>query len=89
MRRNSKVTRLKKRGETDGPNPVSGSGYRNLFCTKYGQCLDFAIESAWESWACYKCPDKKQVLILDDFPATNSDVDLYYELPREFHLRAS
>jgi len=88
-RRNAKVTRLKKRGQAVGPNPVCGSGDRNLFCSHYSQCLDLAIGNAWDTWACFECPFQKQVVILDDFPATNREVALYHELPRDFHLRAS
>lgn len=87
--RNAKVTRLKKRGQGVNPNPVYGSGDRNLFCSHYSQCLDFAIGKGWDSWACFECPNRKKVVVLDDFPATNRDVALYHELPREFHRRAS
>ncbi len=88
MTRTSEVSRLRKRGKTKGPKPVCGKGYRNLFCSHYNQCLDFAIKKSWEGWACFKCAHKKQVMILDDFPATNSDMALYHELPTEFHLQA-
>lgn len=86
-RRKSKVARLKKRGRVDGPNPVCKKGDRNLFCPHYCQCLDFAILKSWEYWACYDCMYKNQALILDDYPATNSETVLYHTLPQELYLR--
>jgi len=87
MRPKSKVVRLKKFDGVDGPNPVCKRGYRNIFCSSYRQCLDFAVMKSWERWACIDCPHKKQILVLDDFPATNNDAVLYHTLPQEFHMR--
>ena len=84
----SKVARLKNYGRADGPNPISKRGYRNIFCSNYRQCLDFVVMNSWERWACVDCPHKKEVLALDDFPATHSDTVLYYTLPQEYHMRA-
>jgi hypothetical protein len=83
-RQKRKLPGLKMLKKTNGRNPVPQSGYRNLFCTHYSHCLDFAIMCAWDSWACSKCTHKKQVQIFDDFPATNRDVVLYHEFPKEF-----
>ena len=87
-RQKPRVARLKNYGKADGPKPVSQKGYRNLFCSNYRQCLDFAVMNAWERWACVDCPHKKQVLVLDDFPATNNDTVLYHALPHEYHMQA-
>ena len=87
--RKIRVPRFKKVEKAESQNPVPGSGYRNLFCAHYSQCLDFAIMRAWESWACSECTHKKQVQIFDNFPAANRDVALYHELPGEFHKLAS
>lgn len=87
-RQKPKVARLKNFGRADGPNPLSKRGYRNIFCPQYRQCLDFVIEKSWERWTCVDCPHKKQVLIIDDFPATNNDAVLYHTLPKEFHPQA-
>jgi hypothetical protein len=88
-RQKYKVPRLKMIEKTDSQNPVPESGYRNLFCVHYSQCLDFAILSAWDTWACSRCTNKKQVQVFDDFPASNRDAALYHELPGEFHKLAS
>ncbi len=29
---------------------------RNLFCDRYDICLDEAVEKAWTSWTCSRCP---------------------------------
>jgi hypothetical protein len=82
-----KVARLKKRSKMDGPNPVFKKGDRNLFCPHYCECLDYAILKSWEYWACFDCAMKKQALVLDDYPATNSETVLYHTLPQELYLR--
>lgn len=83
-----KIARLKNYGTPDGPNPVCKRGYRNIFCPQYRQCLDFVVNKSWERWACVDCPQKKPVMILDDFPATNNETVLYHFLPQEFHKQA-
>lgn len=30
--------------------------HRNLFCPSYDDCLDQAVEQAWTSWTCARCP---------------------------------
>ena len=87
-REKSKVIRLKNYGRADGPNPLCKGGYRNTTCPNYRQCLDFVVKKSWERWTCVDCPHKKQVLILDDFPATNNDAVLYHSLPNEFRTQA-
>jgi hypothetical protein len=86
-KRKTKVARLKRRGKSDGPNPVFKKGDRNLFCPHYCDCLDFAIFKSWDYWACFDCDHKKQALVLDDFPATKSETVLYHSLPQELYLR--
>jgi len=83
----SKVTKMRRRSKDDGPNPVFKKGDRNLFCPYYCECLDFAILKSWEFWACFDCKHKKNVQILDEYPATNSETVLYHTLPQEFYLR--
>ena len=88
MRQTPRVARLKNYGRAGGPNPVFKRGYRNICCPNYSQCLDFVVKKSWERWACVDCPQKKQFLILDDFPATNRETVLYHTLPQEFHRHA-
>jgi hypothetical protein len=35
--------------------PIQKKGDRNVFCPFYGDCLDFVIEKAWETWDCRDC----------------------------------
>ena len=86
-KRKSRIARLKRRSSADGPNPAYKKGDRNLFCAHYCQCLDFAILKSWEYWSCFDCKFKKQALVLDDYPATNSETVLYHTLPQEYYLR--
>jgi hypothetical protein len=45
------------------PNPVScpeaaGRGdaaHRNLYCTHYNDCLQFAARKSWRDWTCQQC----------------------------------
>ena len=36
-------------------NPTVQRGGRNVFCSHYGDCLDYVIEQSWESWNCDRC----------------------------------
>jgi hypothetical protein len=60
--------------------PLHRSGSKNIYCPFYGNCLDYAAKSHWESWDCSECPHKEKRqpirtdLITDGFGA-------YCELP--------
>ena len=30
--------------------------YRNLSCSEYQKCLDYAIKRKWQGWTCFFCP---------------------------------
>lgn len=37
-------------------NPTkTDRGERNLFCSHYSNCLDYAIKEGWNSWDCSRC----------------------------------
>jgi hypothetical protein len=38
----------------------NNEGGRNLFCSQYSHCLDYAIDKAWDSWNCSKCDFKNK-----------------------------
>jgi hypothetical protein len=45
------------------PNPVSrpeagspgDASHRNLYCTHYSDCLQFAARKGWRDWSCTEC----------------------------------
>jgi|WetSurMetagenome_2_1015567.scaffolds.fasta_scaffold500599_2 hypothetical protein len=39
----------------EGRNPSKRRGNRNIFCSEYNHCLDYAINQSWNSWNCCKC----------------------------------
>ena len=36
-------------------NPTRNRVYRNVFCSDYNHCLDYAISESWNSWNCNRC----------------------------------
>jgi hypothetical protein len=72
---------------TNHPNPTHKKGDRNLFCSHYCQCLDFAIKKSWDYWACPDCRFKNDQQYLNDYPCTNSETVLYYTLSPDIFLK--
>jgi hypothetical protein len=71
-------------------NPVNQPGDRNLECTFYGRCLDFAVQYGWQHWNCGQCFHKSKKLAVDAV-RTVPDTSVHYEipsgLPRRFYER--
>jgi len=42
------------------PNPVYKVGQRNYECPNYERCVDHALKSQWQFWACSHCPNQLQ-----------------------------
>ena len=57
----------------------NNKGGRNLFCSHYSHCLNYAIKEAWDSWNCSKCDFKNKVCRQSAMlPASYEDI-AYYE----------
>jgi hypothetical protein len=76
-----------KRRSGNHPNPSHNKGDRNIFCPHYCNCLDFAINKAWDSWACFECRLKENKQFVEEFPYTNNDSVLYYPLPHDIYMK--
>jgi len=61
-------------------NPVKKPGRRNFQCVHYGDCLDYAVASKWESWSCSKCPNRYKKTPTDAVQSVR-DGHIRYELP--------
>jgi hypothetical protein len=64
--------------EECSPNPRRGD--RNVFCSDYNYCLDYAITRSWNSWNCCKCKIRFGQDVEKESPSTSSEVILEYEL---------
>lgn len=62
----------------------SNKGGRNLFCSHYGDCLDYVIDKAWDSWNCSKCELKNKVSDHTIGAEAYSDDITYYEFGNGF-----
>ncbi len=65
------------------PSPVRKKGERNIYCPKYGDCLDHAVAHRWRYWDCSECSFK---LIQEATQAvmTVNESNILYELPTAF-----
>ncbi len=65
---------------TPSANPTNKTGQRNLQCSYYGDCLDYAVDHRWQSWDCSKCSNR---LMQSSSDAVRSvqDSHVCYELP--------
>ena len=62
----------------------NNEGGRNLFCSHYSHCLDYAIKKAWDSWNCTRCDFKnKQCEQSAGMPVYSEDI-AYYEFGEGF-----
>ena len=66
-------------------NPVSKKGDRNVFCPHYGDCLDYAIEKAWENWGCCDCQERLNQAARPEFRFTVNDSIDCFDLPMEIY----
>ena len=62
----------------------SNEGGRNLFCSHYSHCLDYAIDMAWDSWNCSRCDRKKNVSDQTVRMSPYSEDIAYYEFGNGF-----
>jgi hypothetical protein len=63
-----------------GCNPRQRKGERNVFCPYYGECLDYAITRAWESWNCSGCKHRTDQEAEPEFQQDGNDAVAYYEV---------
>jgi len=82
----AKIANFKRRSGNH-PNPSPKRGERNIFCPHYCNCLDFAINKAWDSWACLECRFQDNRQYMEEFPFTNNDTVLYYSLPHDIYMK--
>jgi hypothetical protein len=66
-------------------NPIHKKGNRNVLCLYYGDCLDYAIEKAWEYWDCRDCQHRLSEGARPEIRYTESDSIAYYDLPLEIY----
>lgn len=62
----------------------NNKGGRNLFCSHYSHCLDYAIKEAWNSWNCTKCDFRKKVSPQEARFSVYSEDIAYYEFGNGF-----
>lgn len=62
----------------------SNEGGRNLFCSHYSHCLDYAIKEAWNSWNCTKCDFKNKRYEQSAAMSVNTEDIAYYEFGNGF-----
>ena len=61
-------------------NPVHQSGERNAFCPYYNECLDNAIQKAWDDWDCSFCNHKSNQGDKPEMRLTVNETIAYYEM---------
>jgi len=61
-------------------NPVQTKGNRNVFCPYYRDCLDHAIKSCWDYWACFECQYKQKQMLSVDVLFSSVSTEPYYSL---------
>ncbi len=69
------------------PRPIHKSGDRNLFCSRYSNCLDFAAKRHWKYWACSNCHFKFDSQPSVHGPITTEETVLYYNVPQEIYQK--
>ena len=65
--------------------PVHKKGNRNVLCPHYGDCLDHAIEKAWDCWDCCDCEHRFSQETQPEIRSTVSGSIAYYDLPLEIY----
>ncbi len=65
---------------TPSANPTNKTGQRNLQCSYYGDCLDYAVDHGWQSWDCSKCSERSRRSPSDAVRSVQ-DSQVLYELP--------
>lgn len=58
---------------------LSNRGGRNLYCSHYDHCLDYAIENEWNSWNCARCDYKDKIPVQTSLMPGYSENITYYE----------
>jgi len=61
--------------------PVPKPGKRNLYCSRYNDCLDYAVKALWKSWNCSQCPNRMMRGSVAEWEYAFNDADLCYDLP--------
>jgi hypothetical protein len=62
--------------------PVSKSGYRNIYCSHYNICLDYAAKRYWSSFTCRFCTYISEQTHHIDL-ANSSDGSHFFSIPLE------
>ncbi len=65
--------------------PVHKKGERNVFCPYYRDCLDYAVEKAWEYWCCFDCQERFNDGARPAIGFTVSESTPYFELPVDIY----
>lgn len=63
-------------------NPIPKPGRRDVYCSCYNDCLDFAVERLWQSWNCSECPNRLTKQSTTECEYAFDDTYSYYDLPR-------
>ena len=71
-----------------GLNPVHQKGDRNVYCPYYGDCLDYAIEVAWQYWNCGDCIERTNHAARPDFRFRSGDTIDYFDVTLELYKEA-
>lgn len=66
-------------------NPVHKRGERNVFCPQYGDCLDYAVQRAWEYWGCSECQERNNEGARPEPGLASSDWSEVFDLPLEIY----
>jgi hypothetical protein len=64
-------------------NPVPRSGERNIYCSFYGDCLDYAVSSLWQCWSCHLCPLMQRSYEPSRYDLAAADPEPHYSLPMQ------
>ena len=62
-------------------NPIPKPGKRDVYCSCYNDCLDFAVECLWQSWNCSQCPNRLTKQSTTECEYGFDDTYSYYDLP--------
>ena len=79
----------RKRAMKEKPNPIEGSGKRNLFCAHYSNCLDHAVMKLWADWDCTRCPGRFYREPFGEQGWTDGNSLPYYILPSEIYQKVA
>jgi hypothetical protein len=69
--------------------PLQRRGERNIFCSFYNGCLDYAIKESWSCWDCSDCQHKFDEGLTPEFEFFAGDTIEHYDLKLNFCVSAS